>query len=133
MAFGAFAQPGVPEIDPLHIDSEVHDFGTVTQGEMALFEIKFTNPSRYPLMITRITTSGGCFATQRPEDEVINPGQTDVIKVKCQTMGVVGPFNKKATITYEGKFKTVALTGTVIAPAYAPPVMEGSDDAPIDN
>jgi len=50
--------PGLVYAEPsIRFESELHDFGTVTQGDLLEFAFEFTNTGTEELLIKRLTAS----------------------------------------------------------------------------
>ncbi|MCB9235459.1 MAG: DUF1573 domain-containing protein [Bacteroidia bacterium] len=88
----------VPTEGPMiEFEKTTHDFGTLTQGDPAVYEFKFTNTGTADLTITYAKGSCGCTVPKWPQ-EPIAPGKSDVIKVKYDS-NRIGGINKNVTIT----------------------------------
>ncbi len=97
------------------IDSS-YDFGKVTDGEKVVFNYRFKNTGKKPLVIASATASCGCTVPEKPE-EPIKPGETGFLKVVFNSEGRVGPTHKEIMVSsnaYPG-FPTLHLTGEVIS------------------
>jgi hypothetical protein len=79
------------------IDKDVHDYGTITQGDDGGCIFKITNTGKEPLIISLCKGSCGCTVPVCPQ-EPIAPGATADVSVKYNT-NRVGPINKSVTIT----------------------------------
>lgn len=75
-----------------------HDFGKITQGEVAEFSFKFTNTGKGQLLISNASASCGCTVPQYSK-EPINPGETGFIKVTFDSDKRLDRFEKNVTIT----------------------------------
>ncbi len=73
------------------------DFGTHNEGEILDTVFKFTNTGEVPLVITNVKTSCGCTTPYWPK-KPIQPGESDVIKVKFNTNHKPGKQTKTITI-----------------------------------
>ncbi len=97
------AQPSVATADPnapvITFQSEVIDFGSLTQGSEAIQTFTFTNTGKTPLIITSIKGACGCttFPESWPKDPIA-PGGTATFKVKYDTSIRVGMFDKKIMV-----------------------------------
>lgn len=78
------------------IDS-VHDFGTVTEGEIVEFSFRFKNTGNKPLIVSNATASCGCTIPEKPEKPVM-PGETGFIKVKFNSDRRAGQTNKSVHV-----------------------------------
>lgn len=79
-------------------EKEVHDFGTIVQGEKVAYSFKFTNTGEGDLIITNAKGSCGCTIPEYPH-EPIPPGGKGVIDVVFNSDGKEGQQNKKVFIT----------------------------------
>lgn len=95
-------------------EKEVHDFGIVKEGELAIYEFKFKNIGDEPIIMSHVKASCGCTTPIWTKDPVM-PGMSGVIKVQYNSKGRVGVFNKSITITSnaEPAVKKVYIKGIV--------------------
>lgn len=89
-------------------EKEVHDFGTVTEGPAAVYEFKFLNTGKQPLIMTNVVASCGC-TTPKWSKEPVAQGQTGSIIVSFDTKGRPGGFNKAVTVSSNSKTPTKVL------------------------
>ena len=78
------------------IDS-VYDFGKVTEGEKVEYSFRFKNIGNKPLVVTKTTASCGCTVPEKPE-RLIQPGETNYIKVVFNSKGKSGHNEKTITV-----------------------------------
>lgn len=111
----------------IKMDKEVHDYGTITQGDNGQCKFTIMNEGTEPLIISLCKGSCGCTVPVCPQ-EPIPPGASAEITVKYNT-NRVGPINKSVTITSNAKNeprKIIRIKGTVKAkPSGSAPVMNG--------
>jgi len=111
----------------ISIDKEVHDYGTITQGDNGVCKFKITNTGTKALIISLCKGSCGCTVPACPK-EPIAPGATAEISVKYDT-NRVGPINKSVTITSNADNeprKVVRIKGNIKAkPVGAAPLNSG--------
>jgi len=81
----------------IEVNKEVHDYGTITQGDDGGCVFEVTNTGKEPLIISMCKGSCGCTVPACPQ-EPIAAGETAEITVKYNT-NRVGPINKSVTIT----------------------------------
>mgnify|MGYP003572426809 CR=1 FL=1 len=98
----AIAQDDTTKVVPadgafIKMNKEVHDYGTITQGDDGNCIFTITNTGKEPLIISLCKGSCGCTVPVCPQ-EPIAPGQTADISVKYNT-NKVGPINKSVTIS----------------------------------
>lgn len=74
-----------------------HDFGKVIEGEIVSYNFKFTNTGNADLIITKVSTSCGCTASDYPIDPV-KPGETAEIEAKFNSENRTGFQNKRITV-----------------------------------
>lgn len=111
----------------ISVDKEVHDYGTITQGDDGSCIFTVTNTGKEPLIISLCKGSCGCTVPACPQ-EPIAPGETAEISVKYNT-NRVGPINKSVTITSNAggePRKVIRIKGQVKAkPAGSAPLNTG--------
>lgn len=95
-------------------NKEVHDFGTVDEGEVIETSFIVTNSGESDLLIMKAEASCGCTVPTFSK-EPIPPNKTGEIKVKFDTNGQTNKQSKTITITtntIKGK-ETVRVSGMV--------------------
>ncbi len=75
-----------------------HDFGTVTEGELATKVFAFKNVGDAPIVISNVKASCGCTTPEWPKEPVM-PGETGQIKAVYNSKNRPGAFFKTITIT----------------------------------
>lgn len=109
------------------VDKDVHDYGTITQGDDGTCTFTITNDGKEPLIISLCKGSCGCTVPVCPQ-EPIAPGASADITVKYNT-NKVGPINKSVTITSNAANeprKIIRIKGNVKAkPTGSAPLMNG--------
>jgi hypothetical protein len=80
------------------LDKEVHDFGTITEGDMVETEFVVTNAGEVDLIISDAKGSCGCTVPEPPKDP-IKPGASAPIKVTFNSLGKPGAQKKTVTLT----------------------------------
>jgi hypothetical protein len=95
----SFFRGGDEPLAAITFESDVIDFGTVTQGSEQIRTFKFTNTGTAPLVISSIKGQCGCttFPDSWPKDP-IPPGGTGSFKVKYDTAVRLGLFDKKIMV-----------------------------------
>jgi hypothetical protein len=113
-ADGVNGDVAVPEFT---FEKEVHDFGTIVQGEKVAYSFKFKNTGKGDLIITSAKGSCGCTIPEYPQ-EPIAPGAEGVIDVVFNSDGKEGQQNKKVTIIANTvpNTKVLAVNGLVQIP-----------------
>ena len=116
------AESGEVVVDPSQapaftFEKDVHDFGTIIQGEKVAYSYKFKNTGKGDLIITDAKGSCGCTVPAYP-GAPIPPGGEGVIDVVFDSAGKSGQQNKKITITANTipNTKTLAINGMIEVP-----------------
>jgi hypothetical protein len=91
---GGESRGDLPEIT---FEQEVHDFGTITQGERVSTEFAFTNTGTSNLIISDARGSCGCTVPDWPREPVA-PGKKGVIRINFDSEGKSGLQEKTVTI-----------------------------------
>jgi len=78
-------------------EKKVHDFGTISEGEVVEHTFKFTNTGDTDLIISNASASCGCTIPDWPK-EPIAPGKQGKIKVKFNSNGKKDMITKDITI-----------------------------------
>ena len=114
----AVAQGGdqKPSLAEIKFESLDHDYGTIKNGANGIFEFKFTNTGKEPLLISEAHGSCGCTVPEWPK-EPIKPGTSSAIKVSYDTKRT-GAFTKTVTVTTNTKTPSTVLSikGIVLEP-----------------
>lgn len=76
---------------------EVHNFGTINQGDKVNYFFTFKNTGENDLIITRALGSCGCTVPEFPK-EPIAPGKTAKMKVTFNSAGKSGNVEKTVTV-----------------------------------
>src|SRR6185503_15601854 len=97
--------PNAPEIT---FESDIHDFGTIEFGGNGVYNFKFTNTGKSPLIISNARGSCGC-TVPKWSKEPIKKGETGEINVSYDTKRP-GPFTKTVTVTSNAKTASKILT-----------------------
>ncbi|MCU0435990.1 MAG: DUF1573 domain-containing protein [Bacteroidia bacterium] len=106
----------------MKFDKEVHDFGTITQGDRVKCVFKFTNVGGSDLIISSANGSCGCTVPDYPK-KPITPGQDGVINVEFNSEGKKGEVSKTVTLVTNCEPNTTVLTikANILAPAAPAP------------
>ena len=84
------------------LDKEVHDFGTINEGDKVETEFMVTNGGEVDLIISDAKGSCGCTVPEPPK-EPIKPGASAPIKVTFDSNGKPGEQKKTVTLTTNTK------------------------------
>jgi hypothetical protein len=116
----ATASGEVGDAPVMTFEKDVHDFGTIIQGEKVSYKFKFTNTGASDLLITDAKGSCGCTVPEYPRTPV-KPGESGEIDVIFDSTGKSGQQNKKVTITANTipNMITLAINGTIEEPVPA--------------
>jgi len=116
----ATAAGEVGDAPVMTFEKEVHDFGTIIQGEKVSYKFKFTNTGASDLLITDAKGSCGCTVPEYPRTPV-KPGASGEIDVIFDSTGKIGQQNKKVTITANTipNMITLAINGMIEEPVPA--------------
>ncbi|WP_047547967.1 DUF1573 domain-containing protein [Psychroserpens sp. Hel_I_66] len=99
----------------IKFDTEVVDYGTITQNSDGVRQFTFTNTGDAPLLITNVKTSCGCTVPSYSKAPIL-PGDSGALEIKYDTKRL-GAFTKTVTVTSnaEGGNKILKIKGTIIA------------------
>lgn len=106
----AFAQDKGKDDQPkaeISFETIDHDFGKIKEGTMAMYEFKFTNTGKAPLVLSEVRPSCGCTTPEWPK-EPIAPGATNKVKAVFNSYARPGVFEKSITV------KSNAGTGEIV-------------------
>lgn len=95
------AQPEVKPEGPVPsfaFAKEIHDFGTINDGDIVEHVFQFTNSGEAPLIISNATATCGCTVPNWPK-QPIAVGETGEIQVRFNSRNKAGIQNKTITIT----------------------------------
>jgi hypothetical protein len=115
MALGAAAMAQAPAAEEnknkgdFKFEKEVHDFGTIIEGEMATYDFVFTNIGKEPIILSNVAASCGC-TTPTWTREPVKPGEKGSIKAVYNSQNRPGPFTKQVTVSSNAKVPTKILT-----------------------
>jgi len=109
-----------PNAPVIAFETLAHDYGTFMQGGDGVYEFKFKNEGKEPLILNNVRSSCGCTIPTWPKHPIM-PGESEVIKVKYDTKRV-GAFHKSIYVYSNAKKPTVTLkiTGKINKDPNAP-------------
>ena len=95
------------------IDS-LYDFGTVIEGKKVIYNFRFKNAGKKPLVVLSASASCGCTVPEKPERPIL-PGDTGFIKVVFNSAGKKGYNQKSISVRANTNpdFPILVLTGKV--------------------
>ncbi|MDX5321555.1 MAG: DUF1573 domain-containing protein [Bacteroidota bacterium] len=99
----------------IHFDTLVLNYGTVNEGDDAIFSFRFSNTGGAPLIIQDVETPCGCTVPEFPKHPIA-PGDTGIINIIYHSKGKVGRFDKSLTVVSNAKDGAIRLriTGKVV-------------------
>ncbi len=120
-AMPAGTPSGTLTADNMQFETEMHDFGTVTEGPTADYTFTFVNTGKEPIIIQNVQPACGCTAADWSK-EPIAPGHKGFAKAVYNTQGRPGAFNKTVTVLTNAGAKVLSFKGEVEkAPATSVP------------
>lgn len=93
-AKGDTSTSGLPKIV---FENDMHDFGSIREGETVSFGFKFKNKGKSDLLISGVNSSCGCTVSDYPK-EIIKHEEEGVITVTFKSEGRQGMQNKVVTV-----------------------------------
>lgn len=81
----------------IKFETDVHDFGTIQQGQRVSYAFKFKNVGAEPLVISNATGSCGCTVPDYPKNPIA-PGESGVINVEFNSEGKHDQQTKTVTL-----------------------------------
>lgn len=87
----------VGKLPIVELDKEIHDFGTINEGDVVETQFIVKNIGESDLIITDAKGSCGCTVPQPPKDP-IKPGDSAPIKVSFDSKGKPGAQEKTVTL-----------------------------------
>lgn len=87
---------------------KAYDFGTLADGDEAVYEFRFFNKGNTAVTIKDISGNCSCIVAGS-SDETIPPGGEGVITVEYKTSGRPGAFEKTVTVVSNAEPKVVTL------------------------
>lgn len=85
------------DLPAIAFDKDLHDFGTIKEGEKVTYSFRFKNTGKGDLIIQTASGSCGCTVPEIPE-KPIKPGETGFIKVQFNSEGRIGIQEKQVTV-----------------------------------
>jgi VanZ family protein len=93
----------------IEFSKEIHNFGTLKEGEVVVFSFQYRNEGESPFLLTRAATECGCITVKYSKDEI--PAHTgSTVDVIFNTAGEWGNQIKTVVIeTSTGEKKTLRI------------------------
>jgi hypothetical protein len=93
----------------IEFSEEIHNFGSLKEGEIVSFSFKFKNLGESPLRLRKVEPTCGCL-TVRYDKEDVGAAQSSFIEVIFNTEGEWGNQVKTVEVeTSEGQVKTLTI------------------------
>lgn len=86
------------QVAEISFETTEHDFGKIKEGDKVTFDFKFTNTGEVPLLISAVKASCGCTTPEWPKG-LVQPGESDKIRVEYNSKGREGEFSKGIVVT----------------------------------
>ena len=90
------------ELPTMDFTDTVHNFGNITEGEIAVYGFEFKNNGKTPLIISTAKGSCGCTVADFPKDP-IPPGGTGTINAQFNSGNREGHQEKSVSVTTNTK------------------------------
>lgn len=101
----------------IEFDKNNHDFGEISEGDIAETEFVFTNVGESDLIISDASGSCGCTVPDYPKNTPIRPGESGKIVVKFDSNNRPGLQRKAVTlITNTAKGKQILNIKSIVIP-----------------
>ncbi|MEY3397820.1 MAG: hypothetical protein RL220_414 [Bacteroidota bacterium] len=83
----------------IEFDSLTYHFGKVAVGDQVVWNCKFKNTGKVPLVIGQVSPSCGCTTIKSKPEAPIAPGESGIIVVNLNTSGLQGQIRKSVSMT----------------------------------
>jgi hypothetical protein len=102
----------------VEFETTTHDFGTIKEGDSAVYTYNFKNTGEVPLIITSVAPSCGCTVPEYSK-EPVPAGESGYVKVKFDTNHKKDLVTKTVTVVAntEPKQTTLKFTANIIPKA----------------
>ena len=108
-------------------DKNVHDFGTINEGETVSTLFKFTNTGKSDLIVVDARGSCGCTVPEYPKNVPIPPGSSGELLVSFNSSG--NPNMQQKTVTISANTDSGRETVRIMAMVTPDPVRQKARDA----
>ena len=93
----------------IEFSKEMHNFGSLKEGEIVAFSFQFKNTGSSPVRLTKVEPACGCLAVQYNKEE-IQPQTVSAIEVIFHSDGEWGNLIKTVSVeTSEGESRSLAI------------------------
>ena len=94
-------------------DKEIHNFGTLKDGEVLSYSFRYRNTGGSPVKIIGKERDCGCIELNYSE-EAVSPGDSSTVEIILNTSGEWGNLIKEATVvTSEGERKKLKISAYI--------------------
>ncbi len=96
-------------------EKPIYDFGTIIMGQKVIYEFKFKNVGKSPLVIKNAMATCGCTVPDYPVEPIL-PNKTGTIKVIFDSQGKFGKQDKVITLksNAQPEMETLHVVGEVL-------------------
>ena len=108
-------------------DKNIHDFGTINEGETVSTLFKFTNTGKSDLIVVDARGSCGCTVPEYPKNVPIPPGGSGELLVSFNSSG--NPNMQQKTVTISANTDSGRETVRIMAMVTPDPVRQKARDA----
>ncbi len=99
----------VAKMGHLSFTDTVHDFGTLTEGQVVEWDAEYTNTGKGSIVIQYAKSTCGCTVPEH-DREPIAPGQSGSMQISFNSTGKSGAVTKEVTVETSGFPNTYILT-----------------------
>ncbi|MCB0700800.1 MAG: DUF1573 domain-containing protein [Chitinophagaceae bacterium] len=92
----------------ISFDSTKHDFGTITEGQIARHKYHFKNTGENPLLISKAIASCGCTVPSYPKAPIAPGGEGDIL-VEFNSKNRVGQQRKNILIYSNAQQESISI------------------------
>ena len=90
-------------------DKEIHNFGTLKEGEIISYSFRFRNSGDSPFNIVKVEKSCGCIGVNYSSNAIM-PGDSSIVEIVFNSAGEWGNLIREATIeTSDGEHKALKI------------------------
>ena len=108
----ASSKGGENHLAVIKFETDTHNFGKISQGEIVTYNFKFKNEGKGPLVIAHASASCGCTVPDY-SNKPVQPGEVGYLTVTFNSENKEGPVEK--TVTVEANTIPERTTVTILA------------------